>query len=188
MKEDIERINKLKDFYEHKFKEISEAPVDSRPKMLRRLYRCGQKNKHLGVTITSCGALNVINHPKYPPELGIKEESEIHYDTPPISTFPADYKPYDYKKYFNQTIKTYQGHLEVDKKLVNSIRGLLGPGKKYTANEVKDTISIFKFKKDLVDSIVCKLNGDSDYRSLTEIQKSCFLDTMKSLETIAMES
>ena len=89
-----------------------------------------------------------------------------------MSTFPAGYKPYDYKKYFNQTIKTYQGHLELDKKLVNSIRGLLGPGEKYTANEIKDTISLFKFKKDLVNSIVCKSNDDSDYKSLTEFQKS----------------
>ena len=172
MKEEIERINKLKDFYEHKLEEIRESPVDSRPNMLRKLYRCGQKDKHLGVTITSFGTINVINFPKYPPELEIKEESDIDYDTPTISTFSAGYKPYNYKKYFNQTVKTYQGHLEVHKKLVNSIRGILGPGEKYTANEVKDTISIFKFKKDLVISIVRKLNGDSDYKSLTEVQKS----------------
>ena len=137
--------------------------------MLRKLYRCGQINKHLGVTITS--TLDVVNLPKYPPELEVKEESEIDHDTPTMSTFPAGYKPYDYKKYFNQTIKTYQGHLEVDKKLVNSIRGLLGPGEKYTVNQVKDMISIFKFKKDLVNSKVYKLNGDSDYKSLTEVQK-----------------
>ena len=124
------------------------------------------------MTITSFGTLNVINYPKYPPELEIKEKSNVDYDTPTISSFPAGYKPYNYKKYFEQTIKTYQGHLDVDKKLVNSIRGILGPGKKYTANEVKDTISIFKFKKDLVNSIVCKLNGDSDYKSITEFQKS----------------
>ena len=57
MKEEVERINKLKDWYSPKIKEISEAPVDSRPKMLRKLYRCGQKNKHLGVTIISFGYL-----------------------------------------------------------------------------------------------------------------------------------
>ena len=56
----------------------------------------------------------------------------------------------------------------MDKKLVNSIRGILELGEKYTANEVKDAISIFKFKKDLVR----KLNGDSDYKSLTDVQKS----------------
>ena len=146
MKEEIERINKLKDFYEHKREEIREAPVDSRPNMLRKLYRCGQKNKHLGVTITSFGTINVINYPKYPPELEIKEKNNVDYDTPTISSLPAGYKPYNYKKYFEQTIKTYQGHLDVDKKLLNFIRGILGPDKKYTVNEVKNTISIFKFK------------------------------------------
>ena len=167
--------------YNNKLKEVNEAPADERPKMLNKLYRFSQKNKHLGVTITSFGTLNAINYPKYPPELEypkyekIKESSEIYYDAPTISTLPYGYKPYNYRKYFNQTIKTYQGHLDVDKKLVNSIRGLLGPklgGEKYTVNEVKDTISNFKFKKDLVNSIVCKLNDDLDYKSLTEVQKS----------------
>ena len=32
---------------------------------------------------------------------------------------------------------------------------------------------MFKFKKDLVNSIVRRLNGDLDYKSLTEVQKSC---------------
>ena len=73
----------------------------------------------------------------------------------------------------------------MDKKLVNSIRGILGPGKKYTVNEVKDTISIFKFKKELVNSVVCKLNGDSDYKSLTEVQKSSLF---KYYEIIRKES
>ena len=68
MKEEIGRINRLKDFYEHKLEEICEAPVDSRPYMFKKLYRCGQNNKHLGVTITSFGTINVIIIPKYPPE------------------------------------------------------------------------------------------------------------------------
>ena len=130
MKEEIERINKLKDFYENKFKEIHEVPVDSRPNMLRKLYKCGQKNKHYGVTITNFGTINVINYPKYPPELEIKGKSNMDYDTPTISSFPAGYKPYYYRKDFEQTIKTYQGHLDIDKKLVNSIRGILEPCKK----------------------------------------------------------
>ena len=33
-------------------------------------------------------------------------------------------------------------------------------------------IGTFKFKKDLVNSIVRKLNGVSDYKSITEFQKS----------------
>ena len=188
MKEEIERINKLKDFYKHKREEISEAPVNSRLNMLRKLYRCGQKNKHLGVTITCFGTINVINYPKYPPELEIKQKSNVDYDTPTISSFPAGYKPYNYKKYFEQILKTYQGHLDVDKKLVNSIPGILGPDKKYTINEVKDPISIFKFKKDLVNSLVCKLNGDSDYKSLTEVQKSSLFKYYEIFRTRAIKS
>ena len=174
MKEETERINRLVERYNNKLKEINEAPADGRPKMLSKLYRFSQKNKHLGVTIKSFGTLNVINYRKYPPELEypkyeeeIEEVDEIYHDASTISTLPSGYKPYNYRKYFNQTIKTYQGHLDVDKKLVNSICGLLGPklgGEKYTVNEVKDTISNFKFKKDLVNSIVCKLNVDLDYK------------------------
>ena len=166
MKEETERINKLVDWYKYKLNEINEAPADRMPKMLKRLYKCGQRDKHLGVRITSFGTFDEINLPKYPPELEyheykeIEEDNEIYYDAPTRYTLPAGYKPYDCKKYFNQTIKTYQGHLEVKESLFNSIRGLLGPktdGKKYTVNEVKDKISTFKFKKDLVNSVVRKL-------------------------------
>ena len=179
MKEETERINKLVDWSKYKLNEINEAPADRRLKMLRGLYKCGQRDKHLGVTITSFGTFDEINLPKYPPELEypeIEEDNEMYYDASTRYTLPAGYKPYDYKKYFNQTIKTYQGHLEVKESLFNLIRGLLGPktdGKKYTVNKVKDTISTFKFKKDLVNSIVRRLNGDLDYKSLTEVQKSC---------------
>ena len=181
MKEETERLNKLVDWYKCKLKEINEASADSRPKMLGKLYRCSQKNKNLGVTITRFGTLNPINYPKYPPELEYpkyeenEESCEIYYDSPTITTLPAGYKPYNYRKYFKQTIKTYQRHLDVDKKLINLIRGLLGPrtdGNKYTVNEVTDTIGTFKFKKDLVNSIVRKLNGVSDCKSITEFQQS----------------
>ena len=100
-----------------------------------------------------------------------------------MHTLPAGYKPYDYKKYFNRTIKACQGHLIIKASLVNSIRGLLGPRNKYTVNEVKDTISAFKFKKDLVNSIVCKLNGDSVYKFLTEVQKSCLFRYYENFKT-----
>ena len=182
LKEETERINKLVNWHKYKLNEINEASADRRPKMLRGVYKCGQRDKHLGITITSFDAFDEINLPKYPPELEypeykeIEDNNEIYYDAPTRYTLPAGYKLYDYKKYFNQTIKTYQGHLEVKESLFNSIRGLLGPktnGKKYTVNEVKDTISTFKFKKDLVNSIVRKLNNDSGYKSLIKVQKSC---------------
>ena len=63
-----------------------------------------------------------MEYPKYEEN---EEHCEIYYDSPTMTTLPAGYKPYNYTKYFNQTIKTYQGHLDVDKKLINSILGLL---------------------------------------------------------------
>ena len=60
MKEDTERLNKLVDWYKCKLKEINEAPVDSRPRKLRKLYQCSEKNKDLGVMITRFGTLNPV--------------------------------------------------------------------------------------------------------------------------------
>ena len=68
MKKETERLNTLVDWYKFKLDEIREAPVDSRPRELSRLYRISEKNKHLGVTITRAGTLNLVNYPGYPPE------------------------------------------------------------------------------------------------------------------------
>ena len=57
MKEETVRLNELVDWYECKLKEINEAPVDSRPRKLRKLYQHSEKNKGLGVTITRAGTL-----------------------------------------------------------------------------------------------------------------------------------
>ena len=38
MKEETERLNELVDWYKLKLNEISEAPVDSRPRKLENLY------------------------------------------------------------------------------------------------------------------------------------------------------
>ena len=76
MKEETERLNKLVDWYKLKLNEISEAPVDSRPRKLEKLYRCSERNKDLGVMITSFATLNPVNYPKYPPELEIIERDD----------------------------------------------------------------------------------------------------------------
>ena len=68
MKEETERLNKLVDWYKCKLKEIREAPVDSRPRKLGKLYQYNEKNKDLGVTITRAGTLAPVDYPKYPPE------------------------------------------------------------------------------------------------------------------------
>ena len=67
MKEETERLNKLVDWYKLKLNEISEAPVDSRPRKLEKLYRYSEANKDSGVTITRAGTLAPVRYPGYPP-------------------------------------------------------------------------------------------------------------------------
>ena len=67
MKEEMERLNKLVDWYKFKLDEIREAPVDSRPRKLEKLYQICEKNKHHGVTITRAGTINPVSYPGYPP-------------------------------------------------------------------------------------------------------------------------
>ena len=69
MKEETERLNKLVDWHKFKLDEIREAPVDSRPRKLEKLYQSSEENKHLGVMITRARTLNLVDYPKYPPEL-----------------------------------------------------------------------------------------------------------------------
>ena len=73
MKKETERLNTLVDWYKFKLDEIREAPVDSRPRKLSRLYQISEANKHLGVTITRAGTLAPVNYPGYPPELKLYE-------------------------------------------------------------------------------------------------------------------
>ena len=77
MKEEMERLNTLLDWYLFKLKEIREAPVDDRPQMLERLYRISKKNKHLRVMITGAGPINPVSYPEYPPELKIPEYKSL---------------------------------------------------------------------------------------------------------------
>ena len=83
MKSETERLNNWVDWYEVKLDEIREAPVDSRLRMLGRLYRVSEANKNCRVTITSAGVINPVNYPVYPPELKIPEyEDPIDLLTP----------------------------------------------------------------------------------------------------------
>ena len=165
MKEETERLNKLIDWYKFKLNEIREAPVDSRPRKLEKLYQCSERNKNLLVT------LNPVNYPKYPPQLEIIERDDyddeienVFYDAPTDSSLTSNYKAYNHNKYFRKTINMYQGRLIVKYELIETIRVLLGPKERYTVNEVKDKIGELKFTKDLVNSTVRNLNGDLDYK------------------------
>ena len=74
----------------------------------------------------------------------------------------------------------YQGHLNVKDELTETIRALLEPRERYTVNEVKDKIGKLKFRKDLINSIVRNLNGDLDYKHLTDFQLASLLKTLSS--------
>ena len=91
MKEETERLNKLVDWYKFKLDEIREAPVDSKPRKLEKLYQSRDKNKHLGVTITRAGTLNPVDYPGCSPELKSHEyednEEDVFCDSP---TLPAE--------------------------------------------------------------------------------------------------
>ena len=97
MKEEMERLNKLVDWYKFKLDEIKEAPVDSRPQKLEKLYRYSEANKHLGVMITRAGTLNLVSYPGYPFQLELHEykdsEEDIFCDAPMASSLPAGCKP-----------------------------------------------------------------------------------------------
>ena len=96
MKEETERLNKLVDWYKFKIDEIREAPVDSRPRKLEKLYQSSEKNKHLEVTIARAGTINPVNYPGYPPELKLHEcednEENVFCDAPTASSLPAGCK------------------------------------------------------------------------------------------------
>ena len=93
MKEETERLNELVDWYKCKLKEINEAPADSRPRKLRKLYQFSKKKNNLGVTITRFGTLNLVDYPGYPPELELHEyednEEIVFYDAPTANSLPA---------------------------------------------------------------------------------------------------
>ena len=122
MKEETERLNELVDWYKCKLK-IREAPVDSRPRKLEKLYQYSEKNKDLGVTITRAGTLSPVDYPKYPPELELPDDGSagpgvtvrphndeiVFCDAPTASSLPAGYKPNNQLDYFKTLIKAYNG-------------------------------------------------------------------------------
>ena len=112
MKEEMERLNKLVDWYKFELDEIREAPVDSRPRKLEKLYQISEKNKHLRVTITRARTLNLVDYPGYTPELKSHEyedyEEDVFWDAPKPGSLPARCKPYNQLDYFKKIIRAYQ--------------------------------------------------------------------------------
>ena len=130
MKKETERLNTLVDWYKFKLDETREAPVDSRPRKLSPLYQISEKNKHLAVTITIAGTLNLVNYPKYPPELKLHEyednnEENPFHDATMASSLPAGCKPYNQLDYFRQIIRAYQGQDQEAVKYVKKVKELI---------------------------------------------------------------
>ena len=128
MKEEMKRLNKLVDWYELKLNEIREAPVDSRPRRLEKLYQYSEANKDKGVTITRAGTINPVNYPGYPPELKLLEdnnEEDVFYDAPKLGSLPAGCKPYNQLDYFKKIIRAYQGRDEDAVKYVKKVKALI---------------------------------------------------------------
>ena len=129
MKEETERLNKLVDWFKCKLKEINEAPVDSRPRKLGKLYQYSEANKDLGVTITRTGTLAPVNYPGYPLELELHEyedhEEDVFYDAPTESSLPARYRPCNQLDYFRQLIKAYNGYDSDAVKYVKKVKALI---------------------------------------------------------------
>ena len=182
MKEETERLNTLVGWYKLKLNEIREAPVDSRLGKLRRLYRTSERNKHLGVTITSAGVINSVSYPEYPPELKIPEYKSldcvcqdpcgIHkenpfYDTPTASSLPAGCKPYSQLDNFKKLIKAYNGHDSNAVKYVEKVEAFID--KPLDELELKDISAImnkvtFPCKLDI--SVFYQLTGRLPHEGL----------------------
>ena len=129
MKEEMERLNKLVDWYKFQLDEIREAPVDSRPRKLEKLYQYSEANKDSGVTITRAGTLAPVDYPVYPPELKLHEyednEEDIFCDAPKLGSLPAGCKPSNQINYFRQIIRAYQGQDEDAFKYVKRVKALI---------------------------------------------------------------
>ena len=64
--------------------------------------------------ITRFGTLNLVDYPKYPPELEFPEyednEEIVFYNAPTVSSLPAGYKPSNQLDYFKKLNKAYNGY------------------------------------------------------------------------------
>ena len=134
----MERLNKLVDWYKFKLDEIREAPVDSRPRKLEKLYQYSEANKDSEVMITRAGTINLVDYPGYPPELKLHEykdgprvavrphnEEDVFYNAPKLGSLPAGCKPYNQLDYFRQIIRVYQGRDEDAVKYVKKVKALI---------------------------------------------------------------
>ena len=167
MKEETKRLNELVDWYKCKLNEIREAPVDRRPRKLERLYQYSEANKDSRITITRAGTLNLVNYPKYPPELEIIEQGDyddeiknIFYDVPMASSLLAGYRPSNQLDYFRQLIKAYSGYVSDAVKYVEKVKVLIDkPLDEIKLGHVRLAMKKVKCPRKLDFSVFYRLTG-----------------------------
>ena len=94
-----------------------------------KLYQYSEANKDSRVMITRAGTLNLVDYPKYPPELEsheYKDNEEIAFcNASTESSLPAGCKPYNQLDYFKKIIRAYQGQDEDAVKYVKKMKALI---------------------------------------------------------------
>ena len=118
-------------WYNIKIDKIREAPIDDRPRLLRRLYRISGRSKHLGVTIDSAGIINPVSYTAYPPKLEFpkyddesKDEEVLICDIPPGSLHALS-KPYNQLDYFKKVVRAYKGRDEDADKYIKKAKAII---------------------------------------------------------------
>ena len=182
MKPQMERLKNWVDWYEVKLNEIREAPVDSRLRMLERLYRISEKNKNCRVTITSAGVINTINYPVYPPELKILEYKSLDCVCPdpcriheessfcnvPLKPSPSGSKAYDWLGCFKGVFKSYWGLDEDADKYVKKVKAIIGDKELLELERVRQAMGEMKCPKKLDISLFHRLNGRLPHEDLDD--------------------
>ena len=125
IKEETERLNELVDWYRCKLKEVNEAPVDSRPRKLEKLYQYSEANKDAGVTITRAGTLAPVDYPGYPPELELPEDNEEDLFTMLQQRVHCLLDINHQLDYFKKLIKAYNGYDSNAVKYVKKVKALI---------------------------------------------------------------
>ena len=173
MKEETERLKNLVHWYQFKLQEIREAPTDDRPRILKKLYRCSKKNKHLGVTITRTEVINFpVNYPKYPPELKIPEYKSldcvcldprgIHEENRLVlEEYSSDHpikRGYDQLDNFKKLIKAYDGRDSNAVKYVKKVEAFIDkPLDELELKDIRAIMNKVKFPRKLDISVFYQL-------------------------------
>ena len=170
MKKEMDRLNSLLDWFKLKLDKIREAPVDDRPRMLERVYRISEKNKHLGVTITRAGVINPINYPVYPPESKLpadNNEENPFYDGPKPGSLPAGCKPFNQLDYFKKIDRAYQGQDQDAVKYVKKVKDLIDkPLDKLQLKDVRLAMAKVKCPRKLDISVFYRLTRRLPHKGL----------------------